>query len=523
MPVTTNSSGAWSVSGLINAMYLVTVTKGTYSFYPAASPVTVNFANVTNVNFQAGWAIAFQVTLGGVGLTGVSMTTAGPPAQTVVTDSSGSGQFTGLPQRHIHDHPQQAWLYLQPTSYSVTISGGNSNLKTFTATFTGMAGLEGESAEAGAPEGAAVVPEDASQEGASPADIEAPTRREALAARLDDGVSSGQGDGGTDADGSVRSEALTTVTATYYYWDHLGTVRLVAPQAPTLANVERHDFEPFGVELRTSTNAGTSHLWTGQERDGNSATPGQTGYDYMHARYYGSNLGRFMVPDPAMESATAEFPQSWNRYAYVVNNPLRFTDPTGRIIDDSALEKNKKYQEWKKKFLSTEAGKKEWAKWNDRQDLTIHMKYDPKRTRGTVTQNYQWDKSGKLTSADMVFGPNSGQPSVPKGQTAPPDLARSYPFGSTLSDPGEVITYLFSHEFGHVSDAETPEGASEIQFDEQFGKDLMDLMHKVNGPYQSAYDKSDLPSRKPQNDQNMITLEQSADRYAKPIVEATRP
>ena len=68
VPVTTNSSGAWSVSGLINAMYLVTATKGTYSFYPAASPVTVNFANVTNVNFQAGWAIAFQVTLGGVGL-----------------------------------------------------------------------------------------------------------------------------------------------------------------------------------------------------------------------------------------------------------------------------------------------------------------------------------------------------------------------------------------------------------------------------------------------------------------------
>ena len=165
MPATTNASGAWSVSGLINAMYLVTATKGTYSFYPAASPVTVNFANVTNVNFQAGWAIAFQVTLGGVGLTGVSMTTAGPPAQTVVTDSSGSGQFTGLPNGTYTITPSKPGYTFSPPSYSVTISGGNSNLKTFTATFTGMAGLEGENAEVGTPETTAAAPGDAVQEG----------------------------------------------------------------------------------------------------------------------------------------------------------------------------------------------------------------------------------------------------------------------------------------------------------------------------------------------------------------------
>ena len=85
------------------------------------------------------------------------MTTAGPPAQTVVTDSSGSGQFTGLPNGTYTITPSKPGYTFSPPSYWVTISGGNSNLKTFTATFTGMAGLEGESAEAGAPEGAAVV------------------------------------------------------------------------------------------------------------------------------------------------------------------------------------------------------------------------------------------------------------------------------------------------------------------------------------------------------------------------------
>jgi hypothetical protein len=41
-------------------------------------------------------------------------------------------------------------------------------------------------------------------------------------------------------------------------------------------------------------------------------------------------MGRFLSPDPAgMQAADLEFPQSLNRYAYVWNNPLSFTDPSG--------------------------------------------------------------------------------------------------------------------------------------------------------------------------------------------------
>jgi RHS repeat-associated protein len=46
-------------------------------------------------------------------------------------------------------------------------------------------------------------------------------------------------------------------------------------------------------------------------------------------RYFGSSLGRFMTPDPLLNSGQPWNPQSWNRYAYVENNPLRYTDPTG--------------------------------------------------------------------------------------------------------------------------------------------------------------------------------------------------
>lgn len=49
--------------------------------------------------------------------------------------------------------------------------------------------------------------------------------------------------------------------------------------------------------------------------------------DFMHARYYSPNLGRFMSVDPVGGSIGSS--QSWNRYSYVLNNPLAFNDPDG--------------------------------------------------------------------------------------------------------------------------------------------------------------------------------------------------
>jgi RHS repeat-associated protein len=57
----------------------------------------------------------------------------------------------------------------------------------------------------------------------------------------------------------------------------------------------------------------------------------ETGLDYFGARYSSSIQGRFTSVDPLLESAEREMPQSWNRYSYVLNNPLAYTDPTGEI------------------------------------------------------------------------------------------------------------------------------------------------------------------------------------------------
>jgi RHS repeat-associated protein len=57
-----------------------------------------------------------------------------------------------------------------------------------------------------------------------------------------------------------------------------------------------------------------------------------TGLYYYGARYYDPTMGRFisadsLIPQPAN-------PQSLNRYSYVLNNPLKYADPTGHAGDD---------------------------------------------------------------------------------------------------------------------------------------------------------------------------------------------
>jgi RHS repeat-associated protein len=60
-----------------------------------------------------------------------------------------------------------------------------------------------------------------------------------------------------------------------------------------------------------------------------------TGLDYAQNRYYASTLGRFMTPDPYKSgsgSGTPANPQSWNRYAYVQNDPINFRYPSGLFL-----------------------------------------------------------------------------------------------------------------------------------------------------------------------------------------------
>jgi RHS repeat-associated protein len=77
---------------------------------------------------------------------------------------------------------------------------------------------------------------------------------------------------------------------------------------------------PFGIETHSSDN-GDTRKFAGKEFDS------RTGLFYFNARYYDPLTGRFISVDPMAGSNT--MPQTWNRYSYPNNNPVRLEDPTG--------------------------------------------------------------------------------------------------------------------------------------------------------------------------------------------------
>lgn len=140
--------------------------------------------------------------------------------------------------------------------------------------------------------------------------------------------------------GSSTNTPLTNPGISWLITDQLGTPRMVIDKTGSLRGVTRHDYLPFGEELITgvggrTTEKGYSDLdvmrqkFTSYERDT------ETNLDYAQARYYANVQGRFTSVDPLLASASLTNPQSWNRYAYVLNNPMRFTDPTGMVPQDS--------------------------------------------------------------------------------------------------------------------------------------------------------------------------------------------
>ena len=77
----------------------------------------------------------------------------------------------------------------------------------------------------------------------------------------------------------------------------------------------------YGVEYTATSN--DTEKYATYTRDSVS------GLDYAVNRYYSSIWGRFLSPDPSPASVNLRNPQSWNRYAYVGNDPANGSDPSG--------------------------------------------------------------------------------------------------------------------------------------------------------------------------------------------------
>ncbi len=120
------------------------------------------------------------------------------------------------------------------------------------------------------------------------------------------------------------SSTGATIAMHYYFSDHLGT-HAVVENATGTQNEQDIDYYPYGGQQNdySTTPVAQNYKFTGKERDAES------GLDNFGARYNASTMGRFMTPDPLLNSGRPWNPQTWNRYSYARNNPLSIVDPTG--------------------------------------------------------------------------------------------------------------------------------------------------------------------------------------------------
>ena len=139
---------------------------------------------------------------------------------------------------------------------------------------------------------------------------------------------------------SVAQRVITSSSSTYYYLftDHLGSIVLMGIQNSGKNLLEevaysRAYYYPFGDYRGTPPSQTlTDRGFTGQKSN-NQPGANDLGLLYYNARYYIPAIGKFasadtVVPDPSN-------PQQFNRYAYALNNPVRFVDPAGHCAQGS--------------------------------------------------------------------------------------------------------------------------------------------------------------------------------------------
>lgn len=113
------------------------------------------------------------------------------------------------------------------------------------------------------------------------------------------------------------------------FTDHLGSVTRIFNESG--GTVFEAEYDAWGRQTVTTNTIGFHRGYTGHEM-----LP-EFGLINMNGRLYDPMLGRFLSPDNYVQMP--DFSQSFNRYSYCVNNPLKFNDPSGELfgIDDAFL------------------------------------------------------------------------------------------------------------------------------------------------------------------------------------------
>jgi len=121
--------------------------------------------------------------------------------------------------------------------------------------------------------------------------------------------------------GGGRIAQHTATTAEYFLTDALGSVRQMTDASGSV--VSSQSYQPFGEELSSQGTAESRYGYTGEQTDS------YIKLIYLRSRYYSPVTGRFQTRDTWQGDYNT--PMSYNAWLYGYANPVRYTDPTGKM------------------------------------------------------------------------------------------------------------------------------------------------------------------------------------------------
>jgi RHS repeat-associated protein len=242
---------------------------------------------------------------------------------------------------------------------------------------------------------------------------------------------------------SVTTDKQNNSTVSYYHNDHLGSSTVVTDASGAV--IEQSIYEPFGSVTTTGVLQDTPETawhYTGKELDDS------TGLYYFGARYYDPGLGRFIQPDPVIQSIFDS--QTLNPYAYCRNNPLILIDPSGMSFDS--------FDGGSGSFGSSFGNDFGGSLWDESWDYTSttgSYSYTQSYTSAGVTTVFGWEGAwssiNSMTTGSMDSFGNLSNPLAPlftgAAQMAGPSLA----VAGMFNEPLDWATTLYQFAQGKAT------------------------------------------------------------------------
>jgi len=244
--------------------------------------------------------------------------------------------------------------------------------------------------------------------------------------------------------GSTAQMTGTGGTTYILHSDWLGSSKLTSNYSSRAITYDTA-FAPYGEDYASSGNSPSNLDFTGQFEDTLAGL-----YDFLN-REYDPVQGRWISPDPTgLEAVDPTNPQSWNRYAYALNNPLSNVDPLGLYCqwDDGSNDSTGDPDTGTQGQCEGQGGN--WVPDNRR-----FTEYNPDPTSSSDGFTFYAQGTGKLDSGGDAATPSIMQCAAAFGQQYSLASGLQYLSGGYISQNNLVVSAFLGNDVSTLSNVLT--------------------------------------------------------------------